>query len=142
MQPSNRHHLYTGDVRGAADRPQHQAKSRLAVRVARQAGLAALFVLTALLGSATGVLFAYTTDLPQITALDDYHPNTITRVLARDGQVIGEFATERRQVISYDDISPTLRNAIIATEDAGFNQHFGLSMSRIIVTLLKDVLLG
>src|SRR5262249_36787012 len=37
---------------------------------------------------------------------------------------------------------PALRNAIIATEDAGFNQHFGLSVSRILVTMLKDVLLG
>src|SRR5205814_9656832 len=33
-------------------------------------------------------------------------------------------------------------NAIIATEDAGFNQHFGLSMSRIAITVLKDILTG
>jgi hypothetical protein len=32
-----------------------------------------------------------------------------------------------------------LRNAIIATEDASFNQHFGLSASRILVTLFKDL---
>jgi len=117
-------------------------RSRLAVRVAAQAGLVALFLVTALAGSLSGVLFAYTDDLPQISALDDYRPNTITRVMARDGSVIGEFATERRTVIAYDDISPSLRNAIIATEDAGFNQHFGLSVSRIVVTVLKDVLFG
>ena len=34
-------------------------------------------------------------DLPAITALDDYKPGTITRVLARDGSVIGEFSAER-----------------------------------------------
>jgi penicillin-binding protein 1A len=123
--------------------PAHPPRrSRLAVRIAQQAGLVVLFLITALAGSLSGVLFAYTDDLPQISALDDYRPNTITRVMAHDGQVIGEFATERRTVIGYDDIAPTLRNAIIATEDAGFDQHFGLSASRIIVTLLKDVLLG
>ena len=117
-------------------------KTGIVVRVARQAGLAALFLATALVGTASGVLFAYADDLPQISALDDYRPNTITRLLARDGQVIGEFATERRVVIGYDDMAPALRNAIIATEDAGFNQHFGLSVSRIVITGLKDMFTG
>ena len=115
---------------------------RVAVRVAQRAGLVILFVVAALLGALGGVLFAFAGDLPGISALDDYRPNTITRLLARDGQTIGEFATERRVVVGYDDIAPVLRNAIIASEDAGFNEHFGLSMSRIAVTFLKDVLTG
>ena len=117
-------------------------KTGIVVRVARQAGLVALFLATALVGTASGVLFAYADDLPEISALDDYRPSTITRLLARDGQTIGEFATERREVIGYDEIAPALRNAIIATEDAGFNQHFGLSVSRIVITALKDVFTG
>ena len=102
----------------------------------------ALFVVTALAGTLSGVLFAYADDLPQISALDDYRPNTITRLLARDGQVIGEFATERRVVVGYDDIAPVLRQAIVASEDAGFEQHSGLSISRIIITAVKDLLYG
>ena len=117
-------------------------KTGIVVRVTRQAGLVALFLATALVGTASGVLFAYADDLPEISALDDYRPSTITRLLARDGQTIGEFATERREVIGYDEIAPALRNAIIATEDAGFNQHFGLSVSRIVITALKDVFTG
>ena len=116
-------------------------KRRVALRVA-QAGLVLLFVIAALLGTLSGVLVAFAGDVPEITALDDYRPNTITRILARDGQTIGEFATERRVVVSYDQIAPVLRNAIIATEDAGFNQHFGVSMTRIAITVLKDVLTG
>ncbi|MEQ1757859.1 MAG: PBP1A family penicillin-binding protein [Vicinamibacterales bacterium] len=112
------------------------------MRLARQAGIVALFAATALIGTISGVLFAYSDDLPTISALDDYKPNTITRLLARDGQIVGEFATERRVVIGYDDMAPVLRSAILATEDADFNQHFGLSMSRILVTLGKDLLLG
>src|SRR5688572_17590768 len=117
-------------------------KRRLVLRIGLQAGLIVLFTVAALLGTLSGVLFAYGTDLPQISALDDYRPNTITRLLARDGQVIGEFATERRVVIGYDDMAPVLRQAIIASEDAGFEQHFGLSVSRIIITAIKDVVYG
>ena len=115
---------------------------RVVIRVARQAGLVLLFVVAALLGTLSGVLFAYAEDLPQISALDSYQPNTITRLFARDGQVIGEFAIERRVVIAYDDIAPVLRQAILASEDADFEQHFGLSVSRIIITAVKDVLYG
>ena len=42
----------------------------------------------------------------------------------------------------YDDMSPFLRHAIIATEDADFEQHFGLSATRILVTLVNDVIKG
>jgi len=45
-------------------------------------------------------------------------------------------------VIGYDDMAPVLRQAIIASEDAGFEQHFGLSVSRIIITAIKDVVYG
>ena len=114
----------------------------IVIRVARQAGIVMLFVAAALLGTLSGVLFAYTDDLPEISALDSYEPHTITRVFARDGQVIGEFAIERRFVIGYEQMAPALRNAIIASEDADFEQHFGLSVSRIVITAIKDVVYG
>ena len=113
---------------------------RLVVRIARGAGLVVLFATVALAGVLSGVLFAYAGDLPEISALDDYRPNTISRVHAANGQVIGEFAVERRVVIGYDDIAPRFREAIIAAEDAGFNTHFGLSISAIATRLLRDIL--
>ena len=74
------------------------------VRFARHAGIAALFIVAALLGTLSGVLFAYSDDLPQVSALDQYAPNTITRVLGKDGQLVGDFAVERRVVVRYEDI--------------------------------------
>jgi penicillin-binding protein 1A len=112
----------------------------LVIRFARSAGIVALFVIAASLGVLSGLLFAYGGDLPQITALDNYAPNTITRVLDSNGHSIGEFATERRVIIAYDDVAPHLRQAIIAAEDGDFDRHFGLSISAIAVTLARDLL--
>ena len=114
--------------------------SRYLSRVARHAGVIILFLIAALLGAVSGVLFAYAGDLPEISALDDYAPSTITRVYGAGGEVVGEFAIERRIVIGYDDMAPKLREAIIAAEDAGFNRHFGLSIPRILITAIRDVL--
>src|SRR5438034_2857384 len=110
------------------------------IRVARNAGIVALFIIAAALGILSGVLFAYTGDLPQITTLDNYAPSTITRIYASDGRVVGEFATQRRVVVGYDDINPLLRQAIIATEDSEFDRHFGVNIWRIAVAALTDIL--
>jgi penicillin-binding protein 1A len=114
--------------------------TRYIVRVAHRAGIALLFMVVAMLGTLSGVLFAYAGDLPQVSALDDYTPSTITRVYAADGQIIGEFATQRRVIISYDDINPLLRQAIVATEDAEFDRHFGVNIWRIFVAAVTDIM--
>src|SRR6476620_10907920 len=113
--------------------------THVVVRVARNAGIVALFILVAILGVASGVMFAYAGDLPQVSALDNYSPNTITRIYASGGQMIGEFATQRRVVVGYDDINPMLRQAIIATEDAEFDRHFGINIWRMVVAAVIDV---
>src|SRR5205807_1022367 len=84
-------------------------------------------------------MFAYAGGLPQVSALDDYSPSTITRVYAAKGQLIGEFATQRRVVVGYDDINPVLRQAIIATEDADFDRHFGINIWRIFAAAFVDI---
>ncbi len=96
-------------------------------------------MMAALLGILAGVLAAYTGDLPEVTALDEYTPATITRVLASDGSLVGEYATQRRVLIRYEDIPPVLRQAIMSAEDAGFESHFGVKFSRILVTAIKDI---
>ncbi len=122
--------------------PNQESRPRVhfVIRYARNAVITALFVVAATLGIASGLLFAYAGDLPQISALDNYAPNTITRVFSASGDVIGEFATERRFLVAYDDIAPQLRQAIIAAEDGDFDRHFGLSISSIVMRASEDVL--
>jgi penicillin-binding protein 1A len=107
---------------------------------ARHAGLALLFVGAALAGTASGVLFAYSDDLPAISALDQYQPDTITRVVGRDGSVVGEFATERRVVLRYDDIPPVMRQAVLSAEDSGFFEHFGFSITGLVRAVVTNVI--
>src|SRR5262245_10454326 len=114
--------------------------ARYVVRLAKKAGIVLLFVLAALLGTVSGVLFAFAGDLPQISALDDYAPSTITRVYGAKGEVVGEFSTQRRVVVPYEAINPRLRQAILAAEDAGFERHIGLSIPHIMLAATRDVL--
>ena len=54
-------------------------------------------------------------------------PKTITKVLDKDGNVIGIFAEEQRVVIPYGDIPKAFTNGLVATEDADFWSHNGVS---------------
>ncbi|HQX81659.1 MAG TPA: PBP1A family penicillin-binding protein [Vicinamibacterales bacterium] len=109
------------------------------IRLVRGFGLVALFLAAALFGIASGVVLAFVGDLPQISALDSYAPSTITRVVGRDGGVVGEFATERREIITDAQIPPVLRQAIMAVEDAGFNDHMGLQPTRMVWAVVRDL---
>lgn len=75
------------------------------------------------LGVGLGLLFVYSSDLPEIQALENYRPNVITELYADDGQSIGTFALQRRILLTYDQIPAVLKNAIISTEDEHFEQH-------------------
>src|SRR5688572_29842306 len=110
------------------------------LRLLRRASFIALFVGAALAGTATGVLFAFTGDLPQISALDDYSPSTITRLYDRNGTIIAEYAIERRVVVTYREIPDHLRHAIVALEDHTFFRHVGLNVPRMLLALSRDIL--
>lgn len=108
-------------------------------RLLRGFGIVMLFLTTAVAGTAGGVLFAFAGDLPEIEALDDYTPGVITRVIGRDGSIVGEFASERRQIIGYDDIPLVLRQAIMAAEDQDFETHGGIHPLLMAWAAVNDV---
>ena len=130
-----------GGRRYHSERPGNRVP-RSSRRSSGSATVVGLFAGAAVLGAVSGALFAYAPDLPQIAALDDYAPNTITRVEARGGELIGEFAVQRRVIIGYDDIPEVLRQAIIAAEDSTFFEHNGISVPGIIRAAIQDVLRG
>lgn len=50
----------------------------------------------------------------------------------KDGKKFAELGTERREIIKYDDMSQSLVDALIATEDSRFYQHNGFDAARFL----------
>jgi penicillin-binding protein 1A len=101
-----------------------------------------IFALAILFGAVVGVILALESDLPQVSDLEDFRPNTITHVFAHDGSLIGQFAIERRVVVGFNDIPPVLRNAIVAVEDDEFWTHMGINPWRIPGAALANIRSG
>jgi penicillin-binding protein 1A len=98
-----------------------------------------LIVCSIALGAAGGLLFVYTSDLPEVHALEDYHPNVVTELYADDGQSIGTFAIQRRILLTYEQIPQILKNAIFTTEDQHFEEHWGVDFPRVLEAAWHDV---
>jgi penicillin-binding protein 1A len=98
-----------------------------------------LVICSIALGSAAGVFFVYTSDLPEIHALADYRPNVVTELYADDGESIGTFAVQRRILLTYNQIPRVLRDAILTTEDQHFEEHWGVDFPRVIEAAWHDL---
>ncbi|MFC2171745.1 transglycosylase domain-containing protein [Acidobacteriota bacterium] len=100
---------------------------------------------------ALGLIFAVTTgitlgyvlvksdDLPEISVLEDHRPSIITRIHDRDGKTIGLFATEKRIIVTHDQIPEHLRQAIVAVEDSRFYKHRGIDQIGILRATWKNI---
>src|SRR5215467_344175 len=101
-----------------------------------------LILLSAFLGTMTGLLMVYSTDLPQISELERYRPSTITELYDDQGRQIGSFALQRRVLATYDDFPKVLRDAILSTEDKNFEKHWGINFWRVMGATYRDITSG
>ncbi len=76
--------------------------------------------------AAAGMIWHFSKDLPDYSQLQDYEPPVMTRVHASDGQLLGEYAKERRLYLPIQAIPKLVVNAFLAAEDKNFYEHGGL----------------
>ena len=79
--------------------------------------------------------------LPSFEELEHPDSKLATQVIAEDGEVLTTFHIENRTYISYDELSPNLVNAAVATEDARFYKHSGVDMKGLARVAVKTLLL-
>jgi len=94
------------------------------------------------LAAAAGIAFyvsGLTKDLPNYDSLAKYEPPVMTRVHAGDGELVAEYADERRLFLPIQAIPEEIKDAFISAEDKNFYQHSGLDYWGIARALLTNV---
>src|SRR6266849_8291981 len=109
-------------------------------KVVGRVAFALLLLGSIAIGALAGTLFVYSSDLPQIRALEDFRPDIVTELYADDGQIIGGFALQRRILLTYEQIPPVLRDAILTTEDQHFEEHWGVDFTRVAGAAYRNLL--
>ena len=78
-------------------------------------------------------------DIPSFKDLENPESMLATQVISEDGQILTTFHIENRSYVKYEELSPYLVQAAIATEDLRFYEHSGIdfqSLGRVIVKTL------
>ena len=80
--------------------------------------------------------------LPDFKALENPESELASELYSADGFLLGTYARENRSPVKFEELSPNLVNALIATEDVRFEAHSGIDMTAMIRVFVKSILLG
>ena len=78
--------------------------------------------------------------LPDLGPILDYKPSQPLAILTRDGAEIAQFGPERRRFVPIGQTPKLLQDALIATEDASFREHNGISLKGITRAALANLM--
>jgi penicillin-binding protein 1A len=77
--------------------------------------------------------------LPDISDLSDYRPKLPLRIFSIEGDLLGEFGEERRNLTPISEIPKVMTNAVLAIEDSRFYQHGGVDYVGVVRAGLANV---
>jgi len=78
--------------------------------------------------------------LPPIEELENPKTQLASEIYADDGTIMGKYYFQNRSNANYEDLSPQLINALIATEDVRFYEHSGIDNSRLFTIIVYNLI--
>mgnify|MGYP000615088796 FL=1 len=81
-------------------------------------------------------------DIPSFEELENPESKLATQVIAEDGEILTTFHIENRSFVSYEELSPFLVEAAVATEDVRFYKHSGIDFVSLGRVLVKTLLMS
>ena len=91
------------------------------------AGWIAGLSLAALIVALVTATLVVSAQLPELDEITHYQPRQPLEIVSRDGQQLAQFGPERRRFVPIAEFPKILRDALLATEDADFYSHSGIS---------------
>ena len=87
-----------------------------------------------------GCIFLYVDkNTPDLDLISESELQQPIRIYSKDGKLIGFFGTERRELISFEQIPENLQNAVLAAEDKDYFNHSGVKISSLARALLGEL---
>jgi penicillin-binding protein 1A len=79
---------------------------------------------------------------PTASQIADFAPRQATEVYDAEGNILGMFYRERRQLVSLDDLPPHVPLAFVAIEDRRFFDHEGVDIRRVFGSIRDNIFEG
>ncbi len=115
---------------------------KLALRVLLWLLAAALLLAASAVAALFGAAHYYGRDLPSVASLRELQLSVPLRIYSRDGKLMGEFGSERRALLRFEDLPPRVVQAFLAAEDDRFFEHPGVDWQGLLRAALKYAATG
>ena len=79
-------------------------------------------------------------DLPSLEQLENYDPDLVTRIYSSDGKILSELFLQKRVFVELNSIPKHMHDAVIASEDRRFYDHWGLSLRSVARAISINIL--
>ena len=87
-----------------------------------------------------GIVLALSINLPSLEQLENYDPDLVTRIYSSDGKVLTELFVQKRNFVELDKIPYYMQEAVVASEDQRFYDHWGLSLRSVARAVVVNTL--
>ena len=81
----------------------------------------------------------FSAGLPDYKKLSNYEPSVLSRVYTENGELVAEYATEKRLFIPYDSIPEKVINSFLSAEDKNFFNHPGVDAKGVTRAFIKNI---
>lgn len=88
------------------------------------------------------ISFGWLGFMPTFEDLENPRNNVASEVISSDKELLGTFYYQNRSFVSYNEISPNMINALVATEDIRFYKHSGIDFRGLARVFFKTILMG
>jgi penicillin-binding protein 1A len=126
---------------GDREPPEPPARVRPRVKKRRLLAIFLPLGILAIVSTLFGMMMAVASDLPNLENRKEYQDARNSVLVDSQNQTLGVLTNNQSRVlVRYEDISPYMRNAIIAIEDRRFYENSGVDVRGIGRALVQDVL--
>lgn len=80
--------------------------------------------------------------LPTFEELENPKSNLATEIYSEDGVLLGSYYVQNRSYVDYEELSPALVAALVATEDERFHSHSGIDFISLARVGIKTIAMG
>ena len=97
-----------------------------------------IFIITIIIFTFS-TLWYFSIGLPDYKKLSNYQPPISSRVYSEDGNLIAEYAIEKRLFVPYESIPEVVVNSFLSAEDKNFFNHPGVDAKGIIRAVVNNI---
>jgi penicillin-binding protein 1A len=128
-----------GDGGRSGGGPDEPGRPRLRFRWLRLIGLLIPLGALAVVSTVFGMMMAVSTDLPDLDTAKEFQTAKNSLLLDRSGNPVGVLADSSRYVVTANQISQPMKDAVVAMEDQRFYENSGVDLKGIGRAVVQDV---